>query len=113
MQVFIATVDEVIDHTDVFKRATSLDLPAVERHDKLVVAAPDMQVCRPGIEGIDADAQTIPVIAMYNITPNFRVWGEARFDVGTDDGDKSFKAATWDKQNFEENVYSLGARYTF
>ena len=64
-------------------------------------------------DGVDADAQTIPVIAMYNITPNFRVWGEARFDVGTDDGDKSFKAATWDKQNFEENVYSLGARYTF
>ena len=62
--------------------------------------------------GYDVDAQTIPVIAMYNITPNFRVWGEARFDVGTDDDtDKSFKTAT--TQNFEENVYSLGARYTF
>ena len=62
--------------------------------------------------GADVDAQTIPVIAMYNVTPNFRVWGEARFDVGTDDDtNKSFKAATG--QNFEENVYSLGARYTF
>lgn len=62
--------------------------------------------------GENVDAQTIPVIAMYNVTPNFRVWGEARFDVGTDDDtDNSFKAATG--QNFEENVYSLGARYTF
>ena len=66
--------------------------------------------------GADADAHTIPVIAMYNITPNFRVWAEARFDAGTDDdkganGD-NFKTAT-NGQNFEENVYSVGARYTF
>ena len=65
--------------------------------------------------GPDVDAHTIPVIAMYNITPNFRIWGEARFDVGTDDdtgvNGKNFKAVTG--QNFEENIYSLGARYTF
>ena len=65
--------------------------------------------------GVDADAYTIPVIAMYNITPNFRVWAEARFDAGTDDdkNGKNFYEATWQKQDFEENVYSVGARYTF
>lgn len=66
--------------------------------------------------GADVDAQTIPVIAMYNVTPNFRVWAEARFDAGTDDdkdfvNGKSFKHETG--VNFEENVYSVGARYTF
>ena len=66
-------------------------------------------------KGADVDAHTLPVIAMYNVTPNFRVWAEARFDVGTDDdtgvNGKNFKEAT--TQNFEENVYSVGARYTF
>ncbi|WP_286036152.1 porin [Succinatimonas hippei] len=65
--------------------------------------------------GADVDAHTIPVIAMYNITPNFRLWAEARFDAGTDDdkgaNGKNFKIATG--QNFQENVYSVGARYTF
>ncbi|WP_303963540.1 porin [Succinatimonas hippei] len=64
--------------------------------------------------GPDVEAHTVPVIAMYNITPNFRVWGEARFDVGTDDDaavDKNFRAVTG--QGFDENVYSIGARYTF
>lgn len=65
--------------------------------------------------GADVDAHTVPVIAMYNITPNFRIWGEARFDVGTDDGEgnKSFDTATHGSTSFEENIYSLGARYTF
>lgn len=62
--------------------------------------------------GVDVDAHTVPVIAMYNITPNFRLWAEARFDVGTDDGDKSFDEAT-NATTFEENIYSVGARYTF
>ena len=62
--------------------------------------------------GPDVDAHTVPVIAMYNVTPNFRIWGEARFDVGTDDGDKSFDEATG-ATTFEENIYSIGARYTF
>lgn len=65
--------------------------------------------------GADVDAHTLPVIAMYNVTPNFRVWAEARFDVGTDDdtgvNGKNFKEET--NQNFAENVYSVGARYTF
>lgn len=67
-------------------------------------------------DGVDADAHTIPVIAMYNITPNFRLWAEARFDVGTDDDEgngKNFYEASWEKQDFSENIYSVGARYTF
>ena len=68
-------------------------------------------------DGVDADAHTIPVIAMYNVTPNFRVWAEARFDAGTDDDEgvngKNFYKATNGKVDFEENVYSVGARYTF
>ena len=64
--------------------------------------------------GPDVDAHTIPVIAMYNVTPNFRVWAEARFDAGTDEDNdvtKDFYEVTG--QNFNENVYSVGARYTF
>lgn len=65
--------------------------------------------------GADVDAHTIPVIAMYNVTPNFRVWAEARFDAGTDEDSnndlKDFQEVTG--QNFAENVYSVGARYTF
>ena len=66
-------------------------------------------------KGADVDAHTIPVIAMYNITPNFRLWAEARFDAGTDEDSnndlKDFQEVTG--QNFNENVYSIGARYTF
>ena len=65
--------------------------------------------------GADVDAHTIPVIAMYNVTPNFRLWAEARFDAGTDEDSnnelKDFQEVTG--QNFNENVYSIGARYTF
>ena len=61
--------------------------------------------------GADVDAYTVPVYVNYKVTPNFNVWGEARFDANTDDGAKGFKAVTG--QNFEENVYSVGARYTF
>lgn len=71
-------------------------------------------------ESIDVDAYTIPAYVNYQITPNFNVWAEARFDAGTDDGKgyKSFDnvtAAMAGKKmtNFEENVYSVGARYTF
>ena len=57
----------------------------------------------------NSDAKVIPVYVNYNVTPNFNVWGEARFDVGTDDtaGKKV------DFSEFEEDVYSVGARYTF
>ena len=63
--------------------------------------------------GYDGDAYTIPVYVNYQINPNFNVWAEARFDAGTDDGKDSFDAQTGGKTFFEENVYSVGARYTF
>ena len=71
-------------------------------------------------QDIDVDAYTIPVYVNYQIAPNFNVWAEARFDAGTDDG-KGFKGfdnvtatmAGKKMTNFEENVYSIGARYTF
>lgn len=57
-------------------------------------------------------AHTIPVYANYQVNPLFNVWAEARFDAGTDDGHiKNFADVTGD--NYVENVYSVGARYTF
>ena len=63
-----------------------------------------------GPEAYDSNAYTIPVYVNYAITPNFNVWAEARFDAGTDD---DFKAASNDCRDFEQDVYSVGARYTF
>lgn len=63
-----------------------------------------------GPDAYDSNAYTVPVYVNYAITPNFNVWAEARFDVGTDD---DFKAASNDCRDFEQNVYSVGARYTF
>ncbi len=75
-----------------------------------------MNVDYDGAGNPDVDAYTIPVYVNYQINPNFRVWAEARFDAGTDDGNTandSFKLATNECYNLEENVYSIGARYTF
>ena len=58
----------------------------------------------------DANAHIIPVYVNYNVTPNFNVWAEARFDVGSDD---EFYDYTNDTYDLTENVYSCGARYTF
>ena len=72
-----------------------------------------MNIDEDGADGADLDAHVIPVAVNYQITPNFQVWAEARFDAGTDDdAGKSFDAYTGNTHN-EENVYSLGARYTF
>lgn len=60
----------------------------------------------------EAEAQVVPVYINYQINPLFNIWTEARFDVGTDDEIiKSYRILT--DKNFEENVYSVGARYTF
>lgn len=58
----------------------------------------------------DADGHIIPVYVNYNVTPNFNVWAEARFDVGSDD---EFYTYTGDTYDLTENVYSVGARYSF
>ena len=57
----------------------------------------------------DVDAKVIPVYVNYNVTPNFNVWGEARFDA---DSDKEIAELSGDP-SLDENVYSVGARYTF
>ena len=59
--------------------------------------------------GQSVDGQIIPVYVNYNVTPNFNVWAEARFDVGTD---SEFDELT-KYYDLSEDVYSCGARYTF
>ena len=58
--------------------------------------------------GDSYEAKVVPVIASFGFNENFKVWAEARFDV---DSDKEFE----DKLgvNAHENLYSIGARYTF
>ena len=63
-----------------------------------------------GSESYDSDAYTIPVLVTYNFNQNFKVWAEARFDIGTD---SDFYAASNESRDYEQNVYSVGARYTF
>ncbi|MBO8416408.1 MAG: porin [Proteobacteria bacterium] len=58
--------------------------------------------------GKDLDASTVNLEFDYEVTPNVKVWAEARWDVDTDDGYDE-----WTDQNYSEDVYSIGARYTF
>lgn len=65
---------------------------------------------------VDVDAYTIPVYVNWQINPQFNIWAEARFDAGSDDGDNAtnnFDLAANGCTNFTENVFSLGARFTF
>ncbi len=58
----------------------------------------------------DLDASVVNLEFDYQITPNFKVWTEARWDVDTDEGYDSLSAGV---TNYEEDLYSIGARYTF
>ena len=60
--------------------------------------------------GTDLDASTVNLEFDYQITPNFKVWTEARWDVDTDEG---YDTLTNGVTNYEEDCYSIGARYTF
>lgn len=53
----------------------------------------------------NSDAHIIPVYVNYDVSPNFNVWAEARFDAGTDND--------FVNETLTENTYSVGARYTF
>ena len=53
----------------------------------------------------NSDAHIIPVYVNYDVSPNFNVWAEARFDAGTDND--------FVDETLTENTYSVGARYTF
>lgn len=75
---------------------------------------------------LDLDAKAVPVYVNWQINPQFNVWGEARFDAGTDDSKdgKNFDTInglagssgysnTEHFTNYAENVFSFGMRYTF
>lgn len=61
---------------------------------------------------VELEANTVPVYVNYQVNPLFNVWTEARFDVGCSEGQKSNFDRTAGT-NYAENVYSVGARYTF
>lgn len=56
----------------------------------------------------DIDAYTANLEFDYQVTPNFKLWAEARWDLDTDD---DYDLVT--VQNYTEDLYSVGARYTF
>ncbi len=61
-------------------------------------------------------AKLVQFNVAYNINPNFRVWAEANIDAGSDDyysltGQKFNNGSASDKD--AENIYAIGARYTF
>lgn len=62
----------------------------------------------------DVDAAVVPVYVNWQLNPQFNVWAEARFDAGTDaddNGGKNFFDVTG--VNYEEDVFSVGMRYSF
>ncbi len=63
---------------------------------------------------IDFTQKSVPAYINYQVTPNFDVWTEARFDLTSDDdlaGINKYKInATYTS---DKNFASLGARYTF
>ncbi len=62
----------------------------------------------------DSNAYVIPVYVTYQVNPNFLLWLEARFDAGTDDGDRdNFELFSNGVYSYDENIFSIGARYTF
>ena len=70
-----------------------------------------MNMDMDGANAPDVDAYVVPVHARWQINPNFRIWVEASLDAGTDD---DFVDATVSgNARYAENVYQVGARYTF
>lgn len=60
------------------------------------------------------EAKVVPVYLNYQVNPSFNVWTEARFDAGTDsDPEFEFDFDSNANTNYEENVFSVGVRYTF
>ena len=59
----------------------------------------------------EAKSSVIPVIAQWQVNPSIKVWAEARFDAGTDE---EYAYLTNDVYaHNDENVFALGAKYTF
>ena len=61
-----------------------------------------------GVDNPDLDASVVNLEFDYQITPNFKVWTEARWDADTDEGYDALCGT-----DYEEDLYSIGARYTF
>lgn len=63
-------------------------------------------------DGDETKASTVPLYVNYQINPQFNVWGEARFNINTDEhSSNSFYAVTG--QHYNTTVASVGLRYTF
>ncbi len=70
------------------------------------------------LEDEDGDRKFVQLIADYNVTPNFKLWAEALFDAGSDDGYArlgSYVVNTAEKtvNSVEHNSFMVGARYVF
>ena len=78
--------------------------------DSGVVLSTGYQVKKTEKVDKDVDGKVWQANVAYNINPNFRVWGEANIDAGSDD----YSALTGYKGNGDgENLFAIGARYTF
>lgn len=62
-------------------------------------------------EYTDRAAKLVQFTVAYNINPNFRVWAEANIDAGSDDYYSLTKLKNDSKD--AENLFDIGARYTF
>ena len=64
-----------------------------------------------GIPCSEAKSSVIPVIAQWQVNPSIKVWAEARFDAGTDEEYAILTNGVYPHN--DENVFALGAKYTF
>ena len=64
-------------------------------------------------EAEDEKTKFWQLIADYNVTPNFKVWAEACFDAGSDDGAHYIKNKTLEEDKDGHNTFMVGARYVF
>lgn len=65
-------------------------------------------------KSIDYTQKSIPAYINYQVTPNFNVWTEARFDLTNEDDLAGInKAGINASYSSDKNFASLGARYTF
>lgn len=63
-----------------------------------------------GVRDINTNAYVVNFEVDWQINPNFKVWAEAAWDVGTDD---DYDKQTAGYTSYNEDCYSVGARFTF
>lgn len=79
--------------------------------DSGVVLSTGYQVRKQEQGDLDGTAKLWQATVAYNINPNFRIWAEANIDAGSDDGYYLTKLKSDGKD--AENLFDIGARYTF